>query len=66
MGRVGLSIGFPRATSAQVIVIDLLGVRSDNKLVLLSVARFLALEASISGQLVLSHNTRGLTQIMHA
>ena len=57
MYRVGLPMEFRRATSAQVIVFDLLGVRSVNKLAPLGVAQFLALEAWISGQLVLSRNT---------
>lgn len=54
MCRTGLSTGFPRVTSTQVIVFALFEVRSDNELAPLGVARFLAFEAQISGQLVLS------------
>ena len=59
MGLVGFSTEFPRATSAQVMVFALLGVLVDNELAPPGVARFLALEARISGQLVLSRNKMG-------
>ena len=45
MGLVGLLTKFPRATSAQVIVFALLGVRVDNEVAPPGVARTLALEA---------------------
>ena len=45
MGRVGLFRRFPRATSAQVMAFDLLGVRLDNELAPRGVAWFMALEA---------------------
>ena len=57
MCRVCLSTGFPRVTSAQVMVFDLLGVRTNNELAPFGVAWLLALEAGIIGQLVLSRNT---------
>ena len=56
MGLVGSTTEFPRATSAQVMVFALLGVLVDNELAPTGVARILALEAGIIGQLVLSCN----------
>ena len=45
MGLVGLLTEFPRATSAQMIVFALLGVRVDNEVALPEVSWTLALEA---------------------
>ena len=63
MGLVGFSTEFSLATSAQVMVFALLGVLVDNELAPPGVARFLASEAGISGQLVLSLNRVSLSVI---
>ena len=60
MGLVGSTTEFPRATSAQVVVFALLGVLVDNESALTGLARIFALEARISGQLVLSPNTKAV------
>ena len=67
MGLVGFTTEFLRVTSTQMMVFALLGVLLDNELAPPGVARFLSLEAGISGQLVLSRNTCvvGLFQSEH-
>ena len=51
------AIGFQRTTSAQVSTSILSGVLRDGGLALTALARFLALEDGISGQVVLSCKT---------
>ena len=56
MNRVGDATGYPRAISSKVSTFVLSGVLGDNKLAQPELALFLALEAGINGQLILSRN----------